>query len=693
VRRQVLVNGALLALALGTLGVVWATREAPTSAELAERQDKLWPSFRREDVQRVVLTKGASRLELERGADELRITKPWPERADIATAQKLLTALELASALRPADDVEPSQAGLADGALSIRVEGRREPLQLWLGGPAPAPSGARYARVEADGVSRTFVVSQGVASELDVPFEQFRETRLLEYGRSQLAKIAIVGEAGRIELEQREHGAFFVRSGDAWRLANRDATDAILTALSRLTSEQLVEPEQARALLGKDGREVRLELFDRAAAPVTLRFGVTCPAAAEQALVLREQDGRGPRSGCIPSDVAAAFAVRPEDLRLARAFAARVDEVEELRITRGDEKLDLARKDQAFVLRGGANSVVPLDAGNERISSILRARGTPSDEAFAPAGEVVVQLSGADEATHREERVSVGKRRPGGGVCLKRAADGVILCVDAETAGAFEPDRALLRSLSVLRFAASELVGLSSEVAGATQRIARRDDGSYELTEPRGYVHDGALVTNLVQTLGALEASRWVAASEEPRFGFASPRLRLVFELAGAPGPRELLVGAPTQGGFFAKLASEPGVFVLPGSAFSDLSALLVDRSLSPFPESELHGAELKSGRGRARALSGSLLASVASLRAEQTVHLGPPKPSEGLKAPQLELALTAKSGKTARVVIGACDTLDDTSICYARVDGVDATFALSRRLVTELRDFAEDAP
>lgn len=692
-RKTTLVNGALLALALGTLGVVWATRESPTTAELADRKDKLWPSFRREDVQRLVLTKGASRLELERGKDELRITKPWSERADIATVQKLLSGLELAAALRPADSVEPKAAGLDAEALSIRVEGPKRPLQLWLGGPAPAPSGARYARVEADGASHIYVVSQGVASELDVPFDKFRETRLLEHGRSELAKIAIVSGAEQLEVEQREHGAFFVREGETWRLASREAVEAILTALSRLSSEQLVDVEQARQALGQGAREVKLELFDKEAPPITLRFAASCPAAPEQALVLREQAGRGPRAGCIPTDVASALAVRAEDARLAGPFSARVDEVEELRITRGTDKLDLARKDKAFVLRGKTPSDVPLDAGNERISSVLRARGTPSAAPFEPGGEAVIQISGADEATHREERVSVSKPRPDGGVCVKRLADGVSFCVDAETARAFEPDSTLLRSLTVLRFAASDLVTLTVDTAGVTQRLSRRDDGSYELTEPKGLLHDGALVANLVQTLGALEATRWVAASDEPRFGLGAPRLRVTFQLTSAAEPRELLVGATTAGGYFAKLAAEPGVFVLPGSAFADLSALLVDRSLSPFAESDLARVTAKVGRKQEKPLSGLLLSSVAALRAEQAVHLGPRRPTEGLEPPQLELSLTDKNGKAARVIVGACDTLDGASICYARRDGVDATFALSRRLVAELRDFAEDAP
>lgn len=692
-RRQTVVNGALLALALGTLGVVWVTREAPTTAELAERKDKLWPSFRREDVQRVVLQRGATRLELVRDGGELRITEPWPERADTATAQKLLSALETASALRPADDVAEGQAGLGAESLSIRVESAKGPLQLRLGGPAPAPSGARYARVETDGAARVYVVSPGVASELDVPFETFRETRLLEHGRSELAKIRIGGGAEQLELEQREHGAFFVKTVGGWRVASREATDAILTALSRLASEQLVDAEPARQALGKDAREVTLELFDKAAPPITLRFGPSCPKATEQALVLREQAGRAPRAGCIPTEVASALAVRREDAILSGPFSARVDEVEELRIVRGAERLDLARKDRAFVLRGSPSTDVPLDAGNERIGAVLRARGVASTAGFEPFGEVVIQISGADEATHREERVSVSKPHADGSVCLKRVADGVSLCVDAETARAFEPDATLLRSLSVLRFAASELVSIDIDAPGVRQRLRRSDDGSYTLAEPKGLAHDGALVASLVQTLGALEAARWVGSTDEPRFGFATPRLRLSVDLAGSASPRELSVGSAAPGGYFAKLSSIPGVFVLPGSAFTDLSALLIDRSLSPFAESELERAELKVGRGPAKPLGGALLATVASLRAEQTVHLGPRRPTEGLEAPQLELVLTAKGGKSARVTVGSCDTLNDASICYARRDGVDATFALSRRLVAELRDFAEDAP
>jgi hypothetical protein len=40
--------------------------------------------------------------------------------------------------------------------------------------------------------------------------------------------------------------------------------------------------------------------------------------------------------------------------------------------------------------------------------------------------------------------------------------------------------------------------------------------------------------------------------------------------------------------------------------------------------------------------------------------------------------------------LVGARDTLDDSPIVYARLDGVDATFALSERTATMLRDSAQ---
>jgi hypothetical protein len=108
---------------------------------------------------------------------------------------------------------------------------------LALGGPAPSPAGARYAELSGDGPAQRYVVSQGVASELSFPFDKFREPRLLEHGRSELAKLELEQKTSKLELEQGDHGAFFARVDGARELANRDTTERILTALSRLSTE------------------------------------------------------------------------------------------------------------------------------------------------------------------------------------------------------------------------------------------------------------------------------------------------------------------------------------------------------------------------------------------------------------------------------------------------------------------------
>ncbi|HYP89529.1 MAG TPA: DUF4340 domain-containing protein, partial [Polyangiaceae bacterium] len=298
-RRPLLVNGALVALALGTLGIVWATRDVATTSELQARKNQLFPELDLAKVSAVSFSRDREVLELRREGGEFRIAKPWPERADVATMNKWLSAADMAMAERPADGVSDERAGFRDGAFQVTLEVGTKRLKLTLGGPAPTPEGARYAKVEAAGQTRVCVVRGSVASELDVPFERFRETRLLEYGKRELAKISLTSPKGAIELEQREHGAFFLRVAEKWELARPLGIRVVMEQLAHLSSELFVDPEQARALLHDAPIHLKLEPRDQAAPPVTITIGATCPKDAQLALLLREQPGRAPRAGCI----------------------------------------------------------------------------------------------------------------------------------------------------------------------------------------------------------------------------------------------------------------------------------------------------------------------------------------------------------------------------------------------------------
>jgi hypothetical protein len=195
-----------------------------------------------------------------------------------------------------------------------------------------------------------------------------------------------------------------------------------------------------------------------------------------------------------------------------------------------------------------------------------------------------------------------------------------------------------------------------------------------------------------VQALGTLQGVRWVASSAEPRFGLETPELRVRFEIKNPPGVHELAVGATTSGGHFARLAPDSAVFVLSEQVFEVLSQPFIDRALCP-EESEQTSISVKSAKGEG-VLSqvrmsfpqypDGLKEALRSLKAEFAVHLGAAKPNEGLSHPALELVYSA--GRQVKVVIGNCDTLRDQSICYARRSDVNATFALSSRVVSVLR-------
>jgi len=715
-RRQLLVNGLLAALALGSLAVVWATRETPTTAQVAERKGKLLPIFRKDAVARVTLTRDGRELELvPSGAagepGEFRIVRPWAERADIATVNQLLGALDLASSLRAADDVTPEAAGLNDKSPRIRVEASGITTLLTLGGPAPRPAGARYVEVASAGTSKRYVVTEGVASELTVPLAKFRETRLLEYGRSELAKIvlsqplakppsgATTPYVERLELERGEHGVFFVRIDGRRELANPELTGRLFAALSRLSAETMLETADAQQQLQRQGNgpRVELELRDKSVAPITLSLA---PAEGSQWLVLREQPGRPARAGLVAEDVGKALLGTVGQARSNGPVAARADEIEELRITRGAQKLDFARKDKGFSLRAPSVSELALDAGNERLASIVGAIGErpphPDLKALGlapPAGELVVQIAGGDEASHREERVLLGAVQKDGRMCVERAADEVVLCYSAEAARAFEPDATLLRPLELASFAPSDLASLTVEADGWRETLERHEDGSYELREPKGFRHDSSLVADAVQTLGTLQAVRWLAADDEPRFGLSTPRLRVRFTRRASPEAHELVVGAKLGAGYYARLSPDPGVFLLSSAAFDDLSIPLIDRALCPPFEPGKLQVSVVTKNGRGSVSSGRVAFSrpdarvveaLGALRAEYAVHLGPAKSHEGFARPRLTLSYQGREANV-KVTVGACDTLREQWVCYARRDDIDATFALAGRTVADL--------
>jgi hypothetical protein len=290
-----------------------------------------------------------------------------------------------------------------------------------------------------------------------------------------------------------------------------------------------------------------------------------------------------------------------------------------------------------------------------------------------------------------------------GTLCLKRESDGVVLCVESEAARAFDTDASLLRSLELWSFAASDVTSLSITTGALEQRLRRTQEGGFELEQPAGFRHDGALVVDLVQRLGSLRAERWISARTEQSHGLTRPRTRITVQLARGSEPRVLAIGESTRDGFFATLSPDPAVFVLSRATVHDLEQLLLDRALCPFPASDLRRIELRSAHQRlllerrdevwqASGLSSErareLGETLAALRAEGALHVGAERPEEGLAVPTLTVIFTGARDEARQLRLGARSNSAGQSLVFARLDGVDATFALSGSTASALQSF-----
>jgi hypothetical protein len=240
----------------------------------------------------------------------------------------------------------------------------------------------------------------------------------------------------------------------------------------------------------------------------------------------------------------------------------------------------------------------------------------------------------------------------------------------------------------VLSFAPSELASFSVEAPDFKERVARGADGGYQLEEPKGYAHDGSEVAEAVRQLGTLEAEQWVAAEDEPAFGFAHPALRVKVQLTNQP-PRELVMGTTLRFRRYARLSPDPGVFLLDSELYSILSEPLIDRALGPVDDGAISRVDATIRGAKPISLDGALRDALSALRASGVAHLGPSRPNESFNKPDLELTYFLRAGKTARLRIGRCEPTESPR-CYARRDDVDATYTLEGDIAVSLRKLIE---
>lgn len=734
------VDVALAMLAVAAVVAVVLTRRSLTAAEAEARARHVMVAFRAEEISRLVLEQGRERVVLERGAVGTTAREPgaagaagvgdeasdgdaeWrivePRVSDVGTAEvrALLDALGRAVFVRrlAPEEVDRPRFGLDSPRAVATLTMGASSYRLLLGGEAVSPPGSAYLEVTGEGaVGRGVGIVRGdTAAALLLGVDALRDPRLAPYFADDLARVVLTAGAERTELT-RTGGRWRVVTAAGERLADRNLVDALFLQLVRLDAETPVRVDDARRLLGP--APLRLELVPTdGRARARLELGGRCPHGDGLVALRSEPD---PRAGCAPEDVRRVLDLPRERWVSRRPLGFSPDEVESVRIDRGSQRLELVRSEAGYRLRVPRVADVDLDTGNRRVLSLLDVRGEPVEDPdlgalglAPPAGTVTVESSAATEAEVITEILDVGVPDRQGSLVVRRRLDGVVLRLDREASRAFLPDATLVRPRSIFDFAAGSVRRV--EVTGGEEQIlVQPRPGAFALERPAGFAVDGGLAADLVDSLARLEAERWVADQDDGSFGLARPALRVRLVVEREPGAevvRELRLGDGTTGGVFAAVEGEEGVFVLSRRVRSSAERLLIDRSLLPGAPDALAEVAVESptaslvltriGSGWQQTSGAPRLdpadvvrlgEALESLRAEAAVHLGEARPEEGLAAPQLTLRLRPAPGSGAprTIRLGAGDSWQGTSVLYARVDGVAATFVVARGAVAAILD------
>ena len=702
----------LIAAAGVTTVIAYTTRESVTSGELGERKSNLFPVWREDEISRLEIIRPGERVVVERqtpadgGESTFLMTSPLKERAQTERVQKLLGSLGFATPLRRLD----SKVEIGKPRWEIAVTMGKLDYRLRIGKEAQNPAGAAYVEVTSDGKPVSFaILSKDLVSELDVHADGLRDTRLVGYAASEVKELTLEQGSEAVRLSAAGNGRFQLEA--PVMRADRDRVDLLFTELSRLDAERFLDMAQAEA--AQKGADVaHLKLVPKQGAPVELWIGGSCPGAEGLHVVRRTSPS--PTAVCTRASFIAKLQPTRKEFIDRFPFSLRPDEVEELRLERGADKLVLVRSGSGFSLRAPSEATVDLGAGNSRIQAIVRSEGEIVEQpdlkklGLDPARSRATVSSGAEpDQTPITETISVGTPAADSSIHVRREADGVVLALSAEAARALVPDSTLLKRAQLFDFGPSSFVALEVSSAGTRQRLVRAPDGNLKLELPSNSELDGPLATDLVQTLGTLKVERWVADADDGRFGFEAPLFTAELSYKSGDGSvrtEKLSIGRSASGGAYAKLASDPGVFILGREELETLGALLLNRSVFMIDPKSVSAIELAAGgthreltrrgdeftsAGLEPAKISTIVEALASLRAEAAISVGKPRPEEGFDKPLLVVRTrpSDSAAKPRTLRIGKGDAYRDSAIFYARADGSDATYVIAQSRIRPILD------
>jgi hypothetical protein len=698
---------ALVVLALGALGYAYfVDRGTVSDADREVRVRDVFPTFQIDLVHRVELSHGEETLVLERGESSGAtwvLTSPRREAADPSAVDALLRDLELARRLRSVS--KETQIG------ETRVRGRvtvgHVEYAFTLGGDAPYPRDGAYMTLLGE---PPFVVEASLKVQLLRTADSYRVRSLIRYSQSDINRIERTTDDGKLILER--VGDSFRVGGPAGPRASRSALDRVFGALADTRAETFLDDRQADRATSRVLRTVVIVPRDETQARITLKVGGACPTPPGEVAVAVV----GPRRtvACVARGALDALDVTPDDVVDKALLSARGDEIEEVDLSSGAPggfRMNLARRGAGWHLRAPEDrdlSPEEADSANTFVAAMAGAQAlSVGGSLSAPREAVHTRATFVRTGAGSSETLEISAVDASGVATARRLDDGAVLRLSRAVARRFEPRLVMIRGRAVwgTPFDPASVVAIDDTCTPETERI-ELVDGLWAMRLPAGQAVDVGYVMDLVETLAHAKVDGWIAESDDGTFGLGPSACRVTLGIGprdpdGGSASRTMVLGAEADGDTFARTLEGPNVFTAPASLRELAQHPAIDRSLfridaSPGVRATLTRDQARisltaSGgafarAGREEAGDDPVGAALVATYARNAVHAGPAAPDEGFDSPTLEIQLASGSAPSVlrRIMIGAPIGSPDDGY-FARVSGVNATFALGGRTVNAL--------
>ncbi len=494
-RHAVTIAMAALAVLLA-LYLYVVDRGRVTTSEAEARKRNLFKAYRRGEISELVVQQGTETIRIVKRSDDAGGDMYYLEDGEVAdtgAVDKLLSALEFATPERRVEEALDRHAiGLDAPRIRLTISMGSITYRLAVGGPAPSPPGAAYAELQGEGPS---VVGKELVAELGRPRDAYRGRTLVPYLSTTLAEFSLDGGGPTRRFVHGAWGGWGIEYQGRIVRVDRDVFDKLLTSFADMRAEAFPEQAEAERALAEAAAKIRLTMIPEGTSLPRgfIEAGGDYPGKVDDVIVARREPAPK-KAGCVVRGVMDALSMAAERFVDRQVFSLRADEMEQVALEAGGQKLELVRLGVGWHMRAPSDGEVDADVGQgfartlqdlsaEEVVALAR----PEDFGFsaAPRGRATLTKVGAGDGPLASETVELGAETSDGFAYARRLVDGAVLKLTRDVARALVPSGFALRSRKVIDEAPARIRQLSIESAAVHQVLRRSSSGEWSLDEPK----------------------------------------------------------------------------------------------------------------------------------------------------------------------------------------------------------------